>query len=596
MAAVAFLPQHERSAQPARKIAPQLYTPHYADLSPQGWVQHLARRDFSALLPTCRSNPIGPGDAYAAALELARTYRQNADPRAVFQWNELLDSQLDPTQLPALEPMAAMRRLGQWVVSLQLLLHAGAARYLAPQVVQQLLQGIGLETRRLLDEPAAEATLRLPQLLGVIRVAIAFPEYAEARSWLARAIAQLDSTLALLLDEEGAPLDPALTPVAQFELLCPVLHALRLLRLGSVVVPASLPQRLVAALACIAWSLPDPAAILQDAAALLDGPGQPWPGEETLRWIISRGATGRAPTRASRRYTLSERCFLRDGWRSATTSSPAPAQHVSIQTGHGLLGLGYHLDQQPVLLAPAGPQDSVRIDGLLPGAQPASHLLHELGLRSDWLRAQRRHQPQGPLHTRCVVYMMRQYLLVIDRFQADDDQEHQLSLPLQFGVDWDDSRCQQAASDRALVHGPGWVAAMLSPDPALPISLGHRDGRPRLQAEGRWRHSAVLATVVGPEGATLRLRSCELQRTGQYEERLVIRGQDALGRWTDTCIFRNDSRQRVLCPDYELYSDLLAERRDASGELVHAVAAGPGDVRWHHALPLRITPHGHLEC
>lgn len=623
------LPQaRSEAAHRSRNVGTSWFGPNHAHLSPEALLQHLAGRDFSRLLPgssddtaaLLRASTLLANDSpqhhstqvteqefgsdsgwagmsdpgrhlpmrhqeFHSALDLARAYRASGDPKFAEKWNELLESGLAASAIRtsvSTDALVVVRRIENWTLSLQVLLQAQAAQYLDPVVVHDLLQRIGIEIRHVLAHPGNAASIRLAQLRGIIRVAASFPEFSAAGFWLESTLHLLDHTLSPLFDDEGGPAPDA---VSAHSLLDLALASLQLAKVAGAEVPAALQERLSAAVEFRSWSLPDPSAgQLTQAAQLL--------GTVHGRGPASRGSRSDPAPRLSRHYDLSGCFFMRNIW---LPGGPVPAQHVSVQTDAGRLAVSYHIDGRKVIALPQPTLDAIHIDAQESDPAHSSRLLHQLGVRSDWMRARMQNHGLAPIHTRSVIYIMRQYLVIVDRFQARDELQHEVMLPLQLGAQVQECRCDQIAPDRLLVYGPGWTTAMLSPD--LSLSMASDDGQPHLNAQGRWRQSCVFVTVTGPDAEALRIDSCELQRSpdGQ-EDRLEVCGQDSQRHWIDTFFLRDNLRQPVHCADYELRSDLVAERRDASGRLLHVIAAGPGDAVWNHAQPLRISPRGHMEC
>ena len=201
-------------------------------------------------------------------------------------------------------------------------------------------------------------------------------------------------------------------------------------------------------------------ALLRRGSELYDDP--------ELLWAATLGEQGRPPSAASRRFDDAGYLVLTDGW-GRDQAGFATRTHVvydCARLGEGshshydLFSFCLHADGQPAVIDPGRYTYSSAVgdDGVdwrhtfkattahntvtIDGADQTRYLSRtkhgpevsverarwHLGERSDWVVASARSVEYSPVHTRVLVFLLRQYLLIVDVVTIDDGAQHTAEL------------------------------------------------------------------------------------------------------------------------------------------------------------------------
>lgn len=293
-------------------------------------------------------------------------------------------------------------------------------------------------------------------------------------------------------------------------------------------------------------------ALLRRGSELYDDP--------ELLWAATLGEQGRPPLAASRRFDDAGYLVLTDGWGHDQAGFAARTHVVydCARLGEGshshydLFSFCLHADGQPAVIDPGRftYSSAVGDDGVdwrhtfkatsahntitIDGADQTRYLSRtkhgpevsierarwHLGERSDWVVASARSVEYSPVHTRVLVFLLRQYLLIIDVVTIDDGAQH--TAELRFHLSEGEPSLHRDGQQARLVGGPVQLLTALEPgavatlEPGwMSLEYGVKHPAPVVAVSQSGDCDLVFASAVGPRrthGGTLLLR--ELHRLG----------------------------------------------------------------------------------
>lgn len=546
---------------------------------------------------------------------------ETGDTEYLATWARLLRSWLDVVGtgfITLSDAQVEALRLRSWVESL-LLLREGHARGLVAvggpvddRLLRAWVQRMGEEARYVATHLKPVRNHRTFQLHSVFLVGVCVPQAPGAADLVADAVDLLTDNLLREILPDGVHVEMAshyhnLVAEAALEVL--VLAARNGIELA--------PDLLARCHAAVTWSawlqwpdghIPllgdsddgDHAELLLGAGALFEDPA--------LTWAGSRGRTGTPPTAPSRDFPDAGYTVLSDGWGD-DPGGFARRTHVLVDAarlGEGAhahydaLSVLLHCDGRPVLLDPgrytySGELDThgtdwrhafkttrahntVTIDGrdqtrylsrnkhgpdaVVVGRQV---VLDEQG--SDLVLASVRSVEYTPVHTRAVLFVRREYLVVLDRVDCSDGESHEAE------VAWhlpDDVRAHLGAPHSA----EGWTSVEVVGAPAPMLlavpdgsGLGIGDGWVSVSYGVKTPAPVVRATVSGT-GPLLAAAVVAPRRNGLTLERVRRSGDGWVVRTSRDGLSRDDLVRWPAGPgpygSQLAVGDLLEERPEAT--------------------------------
>jgi hypothetical protein len=600
-----------------------------ADLARDGRFEALGEVHAMGSAPLWRANPSARPLWLAAIhqlpmlLDLAQAWvvrRESADLAA---WARIARSWLavmGTGELAGGDAQVEAKRIEHCVTALLLLRRGGGLRQLPPRLVLCLVDRLAGEAEYLLSRLNQAGRQRSSQLYAAyLATGLLGPCLAarsRARAW-AHAAQVRELLAASVLADFGADgvhgqgaaqlHRPALLMALSFVALARALdHPL----------PQALHRRLRAALEFSLWTtLPDGAvALANDGEAASNRPllatGAALYLLPHLDHVATGGRRGEAPEGLGRHFAQAGYVALRDGWHDEAGAQhlfcDCPVLGAGSRSGEERFSLSYSIAGHQVLVDTGG--DTVTIDGRTPARQgaaprrsgrrgapwqtPAVELppaLVRLGTRSALLRAGAPTDPRQPAHTRCLAYVMRQYVLLVDRVQAGDGARHEACFTLQFAADWQDRIVAEEDGGRAAVlRGVSQHASsdwrLLLDVPAAHLHLGsewlpRRNGRrqpaPCLRATQEFRAEAFFACAIAPQASGCAVHALAA-RHGAGRSVLTVTGESAGRPFVDRLVVHWQEPGLVIRPDYHGRAGLALERR-VDGVLEHLMLAEAGE-------------------
>ena len=398
------------------------------------------------------------------------------DPAYLRTWSRLMTSwlgRMGTGSIVVSDAQVEALRLRSWVESLLLLRQAHARGLLdAAPVTDDLLRAwvdrAGHEAEYVSTHLKPVRNHRTFQLHSVFLVGVCVPQAPGAAALVARAVELLTENLLGEVLPDGVHVEMA---THYHQLVAETaLDVVTLADRNGIALDPALRRRIHAMTRWSAWlTWPDGHIPLLgdsddgDHAALLLGAGDLFADPE-LTWAGSRGARGHAPAVPSRDFPDAGYTVLTDT-TPATAAAPAYERRTHVLVDSARLGEGahahydalsvvLHCDGAPAVVDPgrytySGDLDAdgtdwrhtfkttrahntVTVDGRDqtrylsrnkhgPDAEVLDRAVH-VGRAVDWVAAAVRSHEYTPVHTRVVLFPLRQYLLVVDRVAPPADE------------------------------------------------------------------------------------------------------------------------------------------------------------------------------
>lgn len=311
-------------------------------------------------------------------------------------------------------------------------------------------------------------------------------------------------------------------------------------------------------------------------------------GDALAEFVASAGQRGEPASAASRHFDAAGYVIMRDGWGQggdpATTTQHVFHDCAGLGAGshahYDLFSFCWTAGGQQVVVDPGrysynaepdaqgidwrhhfkrtGAHNTVCIDGLdqtrylskarhpaaglakldrsslAPGASkhgPAVQVIDpivHLGDHSDVVLASARSHEYEPVHTRCLVFVQRQYLLVLDQVNSHDGQAHDATLHLQLAAPWLGRVATRPHAQGLALCAPGWQILLQAPGASCRLGnawvskhYGDKEAAPQLAAASRFVGQTHFVTVLAPDTDALRITSLHTELHADLAQVLV---------------------------------------------------------------------------
>ena len=230
-------------------------------------------------------------------------------------------------------------------------------------------------------------------------------------------------------------------------------------------------------------------------------------------------------------------------------------------------------------LAPGGSKHGPAVE--------VAELLVRLGTSSSLVRASGLSHEYEPVHTRCLAYVLRQYVLIVDRVRSADDRPHHACFTLQFAADWQDRiRVEQREAGLQLTgdmdERAAWTVLLDAPGAEARLDsgfvskrYGEKQPAPCLKAERMFAGEAFWTCVLAPEGSACRVSQLQV-RHGEGCSIVGVHGESFGRHFTDRLLVHWDAPGLVIRPEYHVRAPIVLERR-LDGVLDHLLVASGED-------------------
>lgn len=276
-------------------------------------------------------------------------------------------------------------------------------------------------------------------------------------------------------------------------------------------------------------------ALLRRGSELYDDP--------ELLWAATLGEQGRPPSQPSRRFDDSGYLVFTDGWGRDQMGFETRTHVVydCARLGEGshshydLFSFVLHAGGRPAVVDPGRYTYSSAVgdDGVdwrhafkatrahntvtIDGADQTRYLSRtkhgpqvsvegarwHLGERSDWVVASARSVEYSPVHTRVLVFVLRQYLLIVDVVTIDDGEQH--TAELRFHLPEGEPSLHLDGQQARLVGGPVQLLSFRAPGAAatlepgwVSLEYGVKRPAPVVAVSQDGDTDLVFASAVGP--------------------------------------------------------------------------------------------------
>lgn len=562
--------------------------------------------------------------------DLLLAHGHTGDPAYAEAFRRLLASWLDEMKsgfIAQSDAQVEAKRLESWVAAF-VLLREQEPGIVDGALMRQWVQRIGEEAAYVAAHLKPVRNHRTFQLASVFSVGVLFPELAQADALAELGRRELSANLLTDLLPDGVHVEMS----SHYHQLVTetAVSFVDLARRNGIGLDPLLLERVHRALQWAMWlQWPDGSIpllgdsddggqreLLRRGSELYDDP--------ELLWAATLGEQGSPPSQPSRRFDDSGYLVLTDGWGRdrAEYATRTRVVYDCARLGEGshshydLFSFCLHAEGHPAVVDPGRYTYSSTVgdDGIdwrhtfkstrahntvtIDGADQTRYLSRtkhgpevsvegarwHLGERSDWVVASARSAEYSPVHTRVLVFVLRQYLLVVDMVTITDGRDHtaELRFHLPAGIR---PTLELDGQQARLVGGPvqllSWVApgaaAGLEPGWVSP-EYGVKHPAPVVAVSQAGDADLAFASALGPhrtEGGYLALHAVHrLGRTGFLVEGTIGGEPFEDSVWT--------SGEGFVVDDLTVGGRFAAVRRVA-GEVTHLVGE---DVRRATAGPV----------
>ncbi len=253
---------------------------------------------------------------YAVGLGMA--YHETNDPRYAKAWVDITGSWIRTVPLDFLPSDVAGRRIQNWIFAHYYFVNTTRASCVTPDFYRSFLSSLHHQVSYLRDHVTPARNHRTLELCAVFLAAVVFPEFTEAREWLAWSRTELVRNIQSDLQPDGVHCEQSTD--YHHLVLKNYLWITKLARLNQIEMPEPFDQLVKKALEFSLYvHRPDgliPALSDGDSRCFLDllQQGYDLYGGEALLYVASRGAQGQPPTVRSKGFPHSGYYALRSGW------------------------------------------------------------------------------------------------------------------------------------------------------------------------------------------------------------------------------------------------------------------------------------------
>lgn len=497
------------------------------------------------------------------AIDLCQAWRLTGERRYLDGWVDLTSSWLDEMGsgfISASDAQVEAKRLESWITAYLVLRQAETPAPLPSEFICRLIARFGSEAAYISRNLKPSRNHRTFQLYAMFLTAVLFPELAVSADLRDLARDELVGNLLRDFAKDGVHVERS-THYHNITLET-ALGFVELARLNGIAVPDELDRRLRRALDFATFALlPDGEIPLIGDSDTLDHSSMFEAGyrlyhDDALLWAATQGASGTPPASLSREFggyfiLTSGHGRGRDGFRQR--------QHVFFDCAPLGEGSHSHYDLFSVCWSEGGKQvvvdpgrytyysepdaagtdwrhvfkstrshNTIEIDECdqtryySKAARPAlgrerydraKHMAKHgpepdlrgkcssLGHKTDWIMATAVSHEYRPRHTRAVVFMQRQYVVLLDHVAIDDAQQHTCIPRLHFAAEWLGQIAVQPIQGGALARAADWTIAIASPmeDQSVHVEQGWVS-----RAYGVKERAPVLTMpIVGSQSPTL---------------------------------------------------------------------------------------------
>lgn len=506
------------------------------------------------------------------AVDLCQAWRLTGERRYLDRWVDLTSGWLDEMGagfIGASDAQVEAKRLESWITAYLVLRQAQAPAPLPPEFICRLIARFGAEAVYISKNLKPTRNHRTFQLYAMFLTAVLFPELAVSAELRDIARDRLVENLLRDFATDGVHVERS-THYHNITLET-ALGFIELARLNDIAIPEQLDHRLRQALEFSMFALlPDGEIPLIGDSDTLDHSSMFETGfrlfkDPVLLWAATRGASGTPPTAPSGEfdgyYVLSDGYGRgQDGFRMR--------QHVFFDCAPLGEGSHSHYDLFSVCWSAGGRQivldpgrytyhsepdadgidwrhvfkstrshNTIEIDGLdqtryySKAARPALGLerydrakhaakhgpepdlldkCSSLGRRTDWIMGTAVSREYRPRHTRALVFMQREYVVLLDHVAIDDAQQHTCASRIHLAAEWLGKIAMQPIQGGVIARAADWTIAISSPTEDQSVHLeqgwvsktyGVKERAPVLTTPIVASQSPTLCTLLIPGSA-----------------------------------------------------------------------------------------------
>lgn len=581
------------------------------------------------------------------ALDLAQAHRLSGKMAYLACWIDLIESWLDEMGsgfITASDAQVEAKRIEHWILSFAVLQGTDWHRHVSARFLRRFLARIAGEAWYVAQNLRPARNHRTFQLYAIFLAGVLFPEFARHRYFVEFGRDALTANLLADFAADGVHVELS-SHYHQITLETAVAFV-QLARSNKVAIAPALFARLHRALEFSLWLLwpngdmpsindsdtGDHRPLLCTGSKLVQDP--------KLLWAGTQGWQGVPPEACARRFADSGYFVFRDGWGDDPASF-TERQHVfydCARLGEGshshydLFNFTYYLGGQPLIVDPGrytycadavegidwrrefkstAYHNTVTIDRRdqtrylsksktpAPGIERYDRSRHTakhgpdveieglswfLGAHSDWVLATARSHEYAPRHTRLFIFMLRQYVVIIDRIEASDGLVHEYDLHFHFAQRWDGRIALEQDDCLTKAAGESWRIFVCA-DPQVQsrltsgwvsCSYGVKHPAPVLSVRQTSKKPVCFASVLALHSDRLQVRAagrdaCDRADGGALRTEVLA---DA-GTCQDIFLLRPAGAPPYEDESLRYEGQVLIYRRDAKGNIGYICASHP---------------------
>jgi Heparinase II/III N-terminus/Heparinase II/III-like protein len=259
---------------------------------------------------------------YAVGLGMA--YQENCDTRYAEKWMELTLTWINTVPMNFLSSDVLGRRIQNWVFAHYYFVTKTAAAEITAEFYQQFLSSVHEQITYLCNHLTPARNHRTLELYSIFLVAVVFPEFKDAKTWLNFSISELVKNIQCDFLTDGVHCE--LSTDYHHIVLRNFLGIKRISVLNNIALPSEIDEGIKKALNFSMHAhKPDgliPSLSDGDTGSFLSllEQGSEIYGCEQMRYIASQGQSGRAPAERSKVFPASGYVTLRSGWGEGKAS------------------------------------------------------------------------------------------------------------------------------------------------------------------------------------------------------------------------------------------------------------------------------------
>lgn len=251
---------------------------------------------------------------------LGQRYQATADPRYLNKWTDLTQSWINQVEPGFIASDVTGRRIQNWIFAFYYFVHCQSHPCISPDFLRLFLNSLHQQVSYLCNHLTPARNHRTLELYAIFLAAVVFPEFKDARHWLAWSTKALTDNADQDILADGVHCE--LSTFYHHIVLKNLLAVKQLALDNGVDFPINYDRAIQRALEFALWvHKPDgtiPALSDGDTGSFLEllSHGQRLYGDPRLKYAATFGSSGRPPQERAKKFSCSGYCIVRSPWSS----------------------------------------------------------------------------------------------------------------------------------------------------------------------------------------------------------------------------------------------------------------------------------------